>query len=496
MTRAIVIHGHFYQPPREDPWTGEVFREETAAPYHDWNQRITEECYRPNTAARMLDGQGHVERLMDNYSRISFNFGPTLLSWMLRQAPEVHAAIVEADRVSAQRFAGHGSAMAQAYNHAILPLASAQDKRTQVRWGIQDFRLRFGRHPEGMWLPETAVDTATLEALAQADIHFTVLAPRQALRIRQPHQDAWQEVDEQSLDTRRPYRCRLPSGRSIALFFFDGPLSHGLAFGDLLRDGRRMAHCLMDSFQPSQDPQIVHLAADGETFGHHHRFGEMGLAACLDEIASDDDVESMNYGQYLERHPPVWEVEIRERTSWSCVHGVERWRSDCGCRLGGPPQWRQDWRGPLREALDALRDRILPLWEREAALLVRDPWRARDSYVRLIFDSSEENRRQYVEENADRPLSEAETTRLVSLMDLQRWTQEMYASCGWFFDEVSGHETLLILRRASRAAQGADRLFHPGFEDRFVQDLSRVPSNRFADGAVIYRQLLSRAKPV
>ncbi len=341
--RYICIHGHFYQPPRENPWLDVVEVEDSAAPYHDWNERITRECYAPNTRARLLDGAGQIRQLLNNYAWISFNFGPTLLSWMAEHAPDVYCEIVDADRLSRARRGGHGNALAQNYNHLIMPLASKRDKQTQVAWGIADFRHRFEREPEGMWLAETAVDIESLEVLAEAGIHFTILAPRQARRWRPLGTRPWQ--DEGGVDPSRAYVCRLPSGRSIALFFLDAIVSHRVAFERLLDDGERFLACLLQGFDPAREhAQLMHIATDGESYGHHHAHGDMALAYALERLAADPEIRLTNYGEFLELHPPEWEVEIHNNSSWSCVHGVERWRSDCGCRMRG--EWDQRWRAP------------------------------------------------------------------------------------------------------------------------------------------------------
>ena len=344
MNRSICIHGHFYQPPRENPWLEEVELQDSAYPYHDWNERITAECYAPNAASRILAPDKSITEIINNYSRISFNFGPTLMSWMARHAKEVHAAIVEADHESRKRFSGHGSAIAQVYNHMIMPLASVRDQRTQVIWGIADFVQRFGRRPEGMWLAETAVDTATLEALAEQEILFTILAPRQAGRIRKLGLKRWRDVSGGRIDPRMAYRCHLPSGRSINLFFYDGLIAPEIAFGGLLASGVEFANRLLGAFDDNRsDAQLVHVATDGETYGHHHRFGDMALAYCLHHIDANRLARLTVYGESLEQHPPTHEVEIIENTSWSCAHGIERWRSNCGCNMGRK-DWSQAWR--------------------------------------------------------------------------------------------------------------------------------------------------------
>jgi len=488
--RAVCIHGHFYQPPRENPWLEAVEVQDSAYPYHDWNERVTAECYGPNATARILsaegDAGGRIDRIVNNYARISFNFGPTLLSWLEAERPEVYAAILEADRLSAERFSGHGSAMAQAHSHLILPLANRRDKETQIVWGIRDFRHRFGREPEGMWLPETAVDLESLDLMAAHGLRFTILAPHQAARFRKidraddgtskPAGD-WQTVGG-AIDSTRPYLCRLPSGRSIALFFYDGAIAQAVAFEDLLEDGARFTRRLLADFDGDrQEAQLVHIATDGETYGHHHAHGEMALAWTLDALERDDSVRLTNYGEHLEHHPPAHEVEIREGTSWSCSHGIERWRSDCGCHTGGQAGWNQRWRGPLRDALNWLRDDLAPRFERAAGELLHDPWAARDDYIEVMLDRSEERLAEFLHRHAVRDLSEDERIRVRFLMEHQRHALYMFTSCGWFFNDLSGIETVQILQYADRSLQLAERVFQDGFEEGFLERLAHAESN-------------------
>lgn len=493
MDRFVCIHGHFYQPPRENPWLDAIEVQDSASPFHDWNERIAEECYAPNAAARILDAEGRIEGIVNNYARISFNFGPTLLAWLEVQRPEVYQAILAADRESQARFSGHGSALAQAYNHIILPLASDRDRRTQVLWGVRDFQHRFGRMPEGMWLPEAAVDLPTLETLAELGLRFTILSPRQARRVRPVGSRTWAEVGE-GIDTTRPYRVRLPSGRSLALFFYDGAIAQGVAFGGLLHDGRQFAERLARGFRPDRGgPQLVHIATDGESYGHHHRHGEMALAYALHWIESRGLARLTNYGEYLERFPPTHEVEIREPSSWSCVHGVERWRGDCGCRLGTGTS--QAWRRPLREALDWLRDALAPRYAGLAARYLRDPWAARDGYIDLILDRSPGSLARFLAAHALRPLGEGEVVTVLKLLEMQRHALLMYTSCGWFFDDLTGLETIQILRHAGRALQLAEELSGPGLEPAFLERLAQARSNLpgSLDGRQLYEKMVRPA---
>ncbi|MBQ6001497.1 MAG: glycoside hydrolase, partial [Synergistaceae bacterium] len=284
MPRYICIHGHFYQPPRENPWLETVELQESAAPWHDWNARISAECYSRNAASRILNEQGYIRRICNNYSRISFNIGPTLLTWLEENDPLCYSAILEADRKGSKRFSGHGPAMAQVYNHIIMPLASRRDKETQVKWGIEDFKKRFGRMPEGMWLAECAVDTESLEVLAENGIAFTILSPYQAQSVRVIGWGGWQDVTGGRVDTRCAYTCKLPSGREIAIFFYDGVLSQRVAFEGLLDDGGVFAHELETVNQAYGKPILCNIATDGESYGHHHAHGDMALAYCLERL--------------------------------------------------------------------------------------------------------------------------------------------------------------------------------------------------------------------
>jgi len=475
--RFVCVHGHFYQPPRENPWTGKVEREASAEPFHDWNERITAECYGPNA---------------DNYSRISFDFGPTLLSWLESQAPVVYRAILRADRDSRERFTGHGAALAQAYGHMILPLARPRDKRTQILWGIRDFEHRFRRSPEGMWLPETAVDMETLELLAESGLRFTILAPHQALQWREAGQEEWQ-VAVNGLDTRRPYEARLPSGARIALVFYDGAASHAVAFGGLAGGAEGLARVLLDRFEGGGAAQIVSVATDGETYGHHVRGGDRVLAGLLDRVEKGTDVQLTNYAEFLAKHPPRHEVRIRENTSWSCAHGVGRWKEECGCTTGGRPGWRQSWRAPLRQALDSLRDALDGIFEDRAGRLLHDPWAARDDSIELVL-SGAGGADSFLARHAGRRLGPAEASRALALFEMERCGMSMFTSCGWFFDDPSGLETRQVLRYAARAIELAERLSGDSLEEDFLRRLDAVVSNDPAagNGRRIYEEARGR----
>jgi alpha-amylase/alpha-mannosidase (GH57 family) len=495
MSRFVCVHGHFYQPPRENAWLEAIEQQDSAYPYHDWNERITAECYAPNADARILDARDRIVRIVNNYSQISFNFGPTLLAWLEQHAPETYESIIAADRMSMERFSGHGSAMAQAYNHMILPLANRRDKVTQVRWGLADFGARFGRPPEGMWLPETAVDTETLEVLAEHGILFTVLAPGQAAAVRAPGDTEWTDVTGARIDPTRPYLQRLPSGRSISLFFYDGPASRAVAFEGLLKDGERFANRLLGLFAGGTTEQIAHIATDGETYGHHHRHGDMALAYALQYIASRKQTRLTNYGEFLDVAAPTHEVRIAEATAWSCAHGIERWRSDCGCATGGAPGWSQAWRAPLRSALDWLRDELAPRYERTAAEYLIDPWRARDDYIDVILDRSPAAIDAFFADHG-RSLDTTGTVTALKLLELQRHALLMYTSCGWFFNDISGIETVQILQYAGRALQLADEVLGQSFEREFLERIEPARSNvpAVGDAARIYRERVIPAR--
>ncbi len=498
MERYICIHGHFYQPPRENAWLEYVEWQESAYPYHDWNERVTAECYMPNTSSRILDKDGYIDQIVSNYARMSFDFGPTLLDWMEKSNPDVYRAIIEADRQSRQYFSGHGSALAQAYNHIIMPLANHRDRYSQIVWGIGDFEHRFGRKPEGMWLPETAVDLETLDIMAELGIIFTVLAPHQAGRVRLIGARNWKDIPNASIDPTRAYVVNLPSGRQINIFFYDGPISNAVAFEDVLKSGDAFAKRLSDAFSEKRNwPQLVHIATDGETYGHHHRFADMALAFALQRIEKDSLAKITNYGEFLEKYPPTQEAEIIEKTSWSCVHGIDRWWSDCGDTTGSGnhPEWHQKWRTPLRNAFDWLRDNLAPRYEEKASQFLKDPWVARDGYIDVILDRSRENVNNFFGKYAARELNETERITALKLLELQRHAMLMYTSCGWFFDELSRPEPVQVIQYAGRVVQLAQDLFGDGIEEEFLKILEKAKSNipEQGDGRRIYEHLVRPA---
>jgi alpha-amylase/alpha-mannosidase (GH57 family) len=537
--RFVCIHGHFYQPPRENPWLETVEVQDSAAPYHDWNDRITAECYAPNGASRITDENNQIIRIMNNYARMSYNFGPTLLSWLNDNAPRTYRMVIDADRVSSERYDGHGSAMAQVYNHIIMPLANERDCLTQIRWGIADFESRFNRKPEGMWLSETAANRNVLDLLAREGIRFTVLAPHQCARVRtipppapgaatetgtpsmaRPHPDlggetatlppvgeidhnaaapAWNETLNASVDPRRAYLVQLDEGRSIVVFFYDGPISRAVAFEGVLDSGVNFANRLTSVFtEDGAAAQLSHIATDGESYGHHHKHGEMALSYAMHFLEDNHEARLINYAEFLQKFPPQWEAEVVEDTSWSCAHGIERWRSNCGCN-SGRPGWNQEWRTPLRNALDNLRDAVNPLSEKLATRFFKDLWAARDAYINVILDRATANVDKFFAANATHTLSPEERVTALELMELQRHTQLMYTSCGWFFDDISGIETIQVIAYAGRVLQLAARLFgEPGaeLEHQFLGTLAEAKSNvaEMGDGAQVYNRFVTGMK--
>jgi alpha-amylase/alpha-mannosidase (GH57 family) len=501
----VVIHGHFYQPPRENPWIEQIEVEPSASPYHDWNSRITAECYGPNSAARVYDGQRRVLDIVNNYQHISFNFGPTLIGWLKEQGPETYAKILAADAQSLAAL-GHGNAIAQAYNHAILPLARARDRETQVIWGLRDFELRFQRRAAALWLPETAVNYPTLTTLVDQGLKFVLLSPYQAKRVRPLAGGEWTPALG-SLDTTQAYRCFLPEGggearkrRFIDVFFYDGEVAADMSFGDLLTDSYRLAGRLAGGYDPERGrPQLLHVATDGENYGHHKKFGELALAHALTQALPQKGFQVTNYGAFLELAPPKMEVEIYlgpqgEGSSWSCSHGVGRWKENCGCATGGQPTWNQRWRTPLRGSFDFLNEKLAAIFEAEGQKYFQDPWQARNAYVDVIFDRSNGVLEEFFARQGRPNLKEDDRVAALKLLEMQRHALLMYTSCGWFFADLSGLETLQVIKYAARALQlGQDFTTEP-LEAPFLKILERAVSNipKEGNGRTIYQK---RIKP-
>lgn len=524
----VTVHGHFYQPPRENPYLNAIERQPSAAPFHDWNERIHYECYRPNAFARVLNEREELLGIVNNFEYLSFNIGATLMSWLERYDIETYQRILEADRKSCERLNGHGNAIAQVYNHIIMPLANERDKYTQIRWGKADFKARFGRDPEGIWLAETAVDYPTLEALVAEGIKFVVLAPSQAQRCRplptaehpNPH---WLEVGGSQIDPIRPYRCYLKSSEFksseftglspqledhitqstqlspdrpyIDIFFYDGPISRDMGFSDVLSSSNhfvgRIAQAVRGDHRPAQ---LISVATDGETFGHHKGGTEKALAYAFTEEFPRRGWTITNFAHYLSLNPPTWEVELKPITAWSCSHGVDRWQDDCGC--GGGGSWHQKWRKPLRESLDWLRDQLIKVYEENGKKLFLDPWKTRDHYIQVILDRSPANISRFLTQHQSHKLNAAERVDALRLLEMQRHTLLMYTSCGWFFDEISRPEGTQILRYAARALELAGDVAGTQLEKAFIKRLAAAPSNvdLFQNGAEVYRQLVIPAQ--
>ncbi len=494
----LVIHGHFYQPPRENPWLDTIEREPSAAPFSNWNARIAEECYRVNGWARVFDDRGRMVDLANNYLHMSFNFGATLLTWLERRRPRTYARILEADRLSVQAHGGHGNALAQSYGHAILPLCSPRDRLTLIRWGKRDFEHRFGRPAEAMWLPETAIDAATAEDLIAEEMRFVVLSPYQARRVRRLGEGGWREVSGGAVDPRMPYRLisRKHPGRHLDVFFYDGPVSHSISFGEGLRSSRQLVDKLWGAVDAGRDgPQLVHSAVDGETFGHHHRHAERALAYALTEEASRRGFTLTNYGEYLEQFPPTHEVELEpgpngEGTAWSCAHGVGRWIRDCGCNAGAPAGWNQRWRGPLRRAVDLVRDEAAALLEELGGELLKDPWAARDDAVSLLLRPTGQERAAFLARHARDSQSLTGQTRVFKLLEMQRFALMSQTSCGWFFNDVSGLEGVQVMRYMARAMHLLEDLCGRNVEGEALEVLAEARSNigEKGTGADVFRK--------
>lgn len=491
----LTIHGHFYQPPRENPWLESVELQDSASPFHDWNERINSECYNPNSVSKIVDSRNKILDVVNNYEFLSFNFGPTLLSWMEEYAPLAYERVIKADIESVGEHDGHGNAIAQVYNHMIMPLANEKDKQTQVIWGIRDFEARFGRVPEGMWLAETAVDNDTLRVLIENGIKYTILSPYQAQKVRKTGDKEWTDVSWGNIDPARPYRYYIKpnSDKYIDLFFYDGAISKSVAFDEILKDGNKFIRRLKEGVSESRDyPQLVNIATDGESYGHHTKFGDMALSYVLRVRAKEEGFKIVNYAQYLEKFPSEMEVDIKQSSSWSCFHGVGRWVEDCGCSTGGHPGWNQKWRKPLREALNYLRDELVVIFEKEGKNYFQNAWEARNNYIDVILDRSDLSVRNFQKENFIQGLSEEKIVKAMELLEMQRQAMLMYTSCGWFFSEISGIETTQIMKYAARAMQLAQNFSKKDLEKHFLEILDEAKSNfsEFGTGKDIFEKFV------
>ena len=489
--KYICIHGHFYQPPRENAWLEEIQNQVSAAPFNNWNERINYECYAPNRAARILNNSGQIREIVNNYENISFNIGPTLISWMEENDMPSYLEIIEADKKSVKANNGHGNAMAQIYNHIIMPLANAEDKLTQVKWGIYDFESRFGRKPEGMWLSETAVDTATLEVLSSEGILFTILAPRQLAAIRKMGENDWVDINESNIDTTHPYKVLLPSGNQISIFFYDGVISQKVAFDGILNDGEVFANAFIQAGEKAPDNALINIATDGESYGHHHHYGEMALSSCIEHINKNPNFIITNYGNYLALFPPTFEARIHENSSWSCYHGVERWRSDCGCNTGGHPGWNQQYRKPLRDGLNWLRDELTKVFLSKGAAIFKDLMAAKHDYISVVLNRNTTFVKNFLQKHLKEAFEEELGMNALKLLEMERHANLMFTSCGWFFDEISGLETVQILQYARRAVTHAE-YFGATIEHDFRKKLELIPSNlpEFENGRHVYESMV------
>lgn len=495
--KYVIIHGHFYQPPREDPWTGRIDRQDSAFPWHDWNERINEECYAANSDARLLDSYGQIKRIVNNYTRLSFNFGPTLLRWIEEFDPETYQRILDADAESAALNNGHGNAIAQVYNHIIMPLANLRDKRTQVRWGMADFRRRFKREAESIWLAETAVNLDTVDVLIEEGIRYLILSPTQAEAVFTDGQ--WQDVSNNSIDTSRAYYIRGRQGK-LAVFFYDMDISKAVGFEHLLRSEENFRNRLLAAANNQPDsPRMVNIATDGESYGHHEPFANMCLSALAEDVEENRPFELTNYGAFLEKFPAEQEVRLKAGnnnlgTAWSCAHGVGRWMEDCGCSDGGQAGWNQRWRRPLRMAFDLLRDELAAVCEAESAGLLRDFWEARDGYIDVVLNDTPEQFSAFLNKHRVKELTREEESKLRRLLEAQKFSMFSYTSCGWFFAEISGLEGVQCLRYASRAFELAQPWLPQDCEERFKEILEEAASNipRFQNGRWVYENFVQK----
>jgi hypothetical protein len=508
-TLWLIIHGHFYQPPRENPWIEAIERQPSAAPYHDWNERIADECYTVNTVSRILGRGYRITDIVNNYRKINFNFGPTLLNWLESCAPQTYQAILNADKHSVEDFSGHGNAIAQAYNHIILPLANEQDKITQLVWGLRDFEYRFQRKAESIWLPETAVDDATISILINLGVKYIILSPYQANRVRQLKKSSrWHDVSNGTIDISQPYRCydrtvtsSKHDERYLDIFFYHGDLSKSVAFDHLLRDANGFLNKILYSYNSNAANPCISICTDGESYGHHEPFGDMGLAYLLHRLAPEKNIRITNYGEFLELHPPAMEVEIKsgpknEGTSWSCFHGVGRWYRDCGCHTGGMPDWNQKWRQPLRVGLDKLRDELIKIFNEHGPTYFKNHWDARNRYIDVVLNRSDESVDAFFRDHGIFNMNDQEKSLALQLLEMQRHAMLMYTSCGWFFNEISGLETVQIMSYAARACELGNTFSSSDLELMLLDQLKNAHSNipELGTGKDIYLDNVSSFK--
>ncbi len=479
------LHGHFYQPPRENPWTNEIDQEVSAAPFPNWNEKIYQECYKPNTEAAIFNEKGEVTRLVNNFEYINFDFGPTLFEWIRLKHPDTFQKILQADRISCDRFRGKGNSIAQVFNHIIMPLANDRDKVTQVKWGKKYFEYFFKRETDGMWLSETAVNYKTIDVLINEGINYIILDPSQAYKCRKIGDSDWIDVSDGNINTKMAYRCYSKSSaeKFINIFFYDSFISKNISFGDLAYSSEKLFDAIKSSsYRDSDIIQLISASVDGETFGHHKKFTERAIAYLLTELLPKNNINVINYSKFLELYPPHWEVELKsgindEGTSWSCAHGVERWKSDCGCVTGGMPGWNQRWRTPLREALNSLRDKLSIIFEYEGRKYLKNVWDSRNDYIYIIIENSKENVEKFFSEHSIRPLNEDELNICLMLLEMEKYSLYMFTSCAWFFADVGGIETKKILEYSKRAIELGESITGIDLKSEFLEKLESAKSN-------------------
>jgi hypothetical protein len=492
----LSIHGHFYQPPRENPWTGLIELQGSAAPNHDWNERIAEQCYGPNGTSRILSSRGKIESIVNNYGYMSFNIGPTLMNWIRFHRHDIYSTIQESDILSAERLNGHGNAIAQVYNHIIMPLASEKDKITQIRWGIRDFEFHFERKPEGMWLAETAINMDTVVALIKEGIKFTILSPTQADSFRAlggKENANWTDCSHGEINTTRPYRIipRDSKGKRICdghldVFFYNAELSTAVSFEHLLKDATNFGKRILGALDKnSSGDRLISIGTDGESYGHHEPFGDMCAAWLFEKFCPDNNIVPVNYGWYLEKHQPEFEVQIKnahgEGSAWSCVHGVGRWYRDCGCSTGGGPGWNQKWREPLRQAFDLVKKNADEVFEREFPHLSdMNCWDARNVYIDALLEPENVERKEELASAVLRAnASKEDKSSMFSLLEVQKFCMYSYTSCGWFFNDIEGLEPVQNMRYCLRAIELLKQFLPDpeALENMVLTILSKIKSN-------------------
>ena len=484
----ITIHGHFYQPPRENPWTEQIELQPSAQPFHNWNARINKECYKANCFARILNSENLIENIINNFQYISFNIGPTLMKWIKENSKETYYKILEADKNSIELYSGHGNAIAQVYNHTILPLAKNKDKHTQILWGIEDFKTHFKREPEAIWLAETAVNQDTIDVLVEFNLKYIILSPFQACKVRPLGKKKWTDVSTGNIDITMPYKQYSRDGRSINIFFYNHTISSAIGFEHLLTNSYLLVEKFQQFIWDANRPILISTCTDGESYGHHEKFGEMCLAHFIKHSSQKHGLTLTNYGQFLELYKPTHEVQIKsgfqgEGTAWSCAHGVGRWIRNCGCSDGGYPSWNQHWRTPLREAFNWLHDQILKAYQIKASHLLKDLQQAKNSYINIISNRNPENRREFLKKFCTKKnITDHESALIFRFMEALYQCQLLFTSCAWFFADISGLEPIQNLKYAARAIQLIKIYLKNDLENDFLNKLIFIKSNNASQG--------------